>query len=86
MVDMGMGQQDGSNRFWIEAQIPILTKRLLSAPLKEPAIQQQSASGRFNHVATSGDGSCRAVEGEFHDEGIPLWRLIKSQASWAVSA
>ncbi len=71
MVDMGMGQQDGSNRFLIEPQILILAKCLLSAPLKEPAIQQQSASGRFDDVATSGDGSCCAVEGEFHDEGTP---------------
>jgi hypothetical protein len=72
MVDMGMGQQDGSNRFWIEAQVTILTKRLLSAPLKEPAIQQQPTSGRFNHVATSGDGSGRAVKGELHD-GVTPW-------------
>ena len=68
---MGMGQQDGSDRFWIEAQIPILTKRLLSAPLKEPTIQQQSASGRFNHVADQ--------------PGIfvpPTMLVLSSQAGW----
>jgi hypothetical protein len=45
MVDVGMGQQDGTDRMRIEAQVLVLAKRLLSAPLKEPAIQQQPASG-----------------------------------------
>ena len=78
---MGMGEQHGSDRFWIEAQFTILMKRLFSASLEEPAIQQQSESWCLNHMATSGDGSYGTVEGQSHDEDIPLWRAIKSQAS-----
>jgi hypothetical protein len=53
MVNMGMGQQDGSNRFWIEAQISILTKRFVPAPLKEPAIEQQPKAWHLKYVAAA---------------------------------
>ena len=76
-----MEYQQGSDQFWIEAQFTILMKRLFSAPLKEPAIQQQSKSWCVNYMATSGDGPYRTVEGESHDADTPFWRAIRSQAS-----
>jgi hypothetical protein len=59
---MRMRQQDGAERFWIEAQFSVFSYRLVSPALKHSAIQQHSKAGHFHQVSASGDGTGSAME------------------------
>jgi hypothetical protein len=81
MVDMGMGQQDCTERLGVEAQISVLPVGLVSTSLKQPTIKQQPKAWYLKHVAATCHRARGSMEREFYDEGTPLWRLIRSQAS-----
>ena len=81
MVDVGMGQQDRTERLGVEAQISVLPMGLVSTSLKQSTIKQQPKAWYLEHVAAACHRTRGSMERELYDEGTPLWRLIRSQAS-----
>ncbi len=86
MVDVGMGQQNPGERFRIETQVAVLAYRFVAPALKEAAVEEEFSSWHFEQVAAAGDGAGSSMKREVHRGATPLWRLMRSQASWAVSA
>ena len=83
MIDVGVGQQDGSDGLRVESQATILMLGLLAATLKQPAIHQDVTAGDLDEMATASDRPRRAVKRELHAMGFmpSLWAAMTCHVS-----